>query len=143
LTVKENRMMKLSSSILTGAAFALLLVGCQQDDPDPRTSDAGSSFINEDARTSQAPARDPSLPAADIYEERDGTGTTGAGTTGTDTAGTDTTMDGQQSDGSDPSAIRDQSSPDALTQEEERNDMPLPGQNSDESTRNPDQTSSR
>jgi hypothetical protein len=125
LTVKENRMKKLSTSILTGAAFALLLVGCQQDDPDPRTSDAGSPIIDGDARISPAPARDPSLPAA------------------ADAPGTGTNMEGQKSGNQDSSAIRDQTSPDTLTREEERNDMPLPGQNGDHSTPNPDKSSSR
>ena len=141
-------MKKLSSSILTGAAFALLLVGCQQDDPDPRTSDAGSSITNEDARTSQAPARDPSFPAADVYNQPEGTGTTGmdsagAGTTGTGTDPEARISGNQDSSAQDSSADRNQTSPDTLTREEERNDMPLPGQNSDHSTPNPDQTSSR
>lgn len=131
-------MKKLSSTIVTGAAFALLLVGCgQQDDQDPRTSDSGSSIMNEDARTSQAPARDPSLPAAD---DSFGAGSTGAGSTGAGTTGMDTTMEGQQSGSQDSSAGRDQTSSDTLTREEERNDMPLPGQNSDHSTTDPDKT---
>ena len=149
-------MKKLPSTILTGVAFALLLVGCgQQDNQDQRTSDAGSSIIGED-RTSQAPARDPSLPAADTYDEPDGTGTTGAGSTGTDSAGAgstgmdsagvgtnETDSEARISSNQDSGPERDQTSPGTLTQEEERNDMPLPGQNSDHSTPDPDQTSSR
>ncbi len=123
-------MKKLSSSILTGAAFALLLVGCQQDDPDPRTSDAGSSIMEEE-RTSQAPARDPSFPEADVYNQPDGTGTSSA------------YPEERIPGGQDSNAERDQTSPDTLTRDEERLEMPLPGQNGDHSTPNPDQTSSR
>lgn len=123
-------MKKLPSTILTGAAFALLLAGCQPDDQDPRVSGTEAPAMGED-RTSQAPARDPSLPAPEDYVRPDGTGTGSAYPDERIPPG-----------GQDSSAQQDQNSPDTVTRDEERLDMPLRGQDGDRSTP-PDQTSSR